>query len=116
MPILVADNFSAHKTTKVQEKLAEENIHTIFLPPRTTPFLQPLDFAVFKQVKKNLSTCFMNASTQSFIQARFGRSAEQEEAPEVDARLNLLAHVKCSLENIPASLVTDAFVQAWHLK
>jgi len=51
------DNFSAHANAEAAEIFELAKILLLFLPPNTTPFLQPLDVAVnyiFKKILEEL--------------------------------------------------------------
>jgi len=55
--ILLLDNFSAHANAEAAEIFELAKILLLFLPPNTTPFLQPLDVAVnyiFKKILEEL--------------------------------------------------------------
>jgi hypothetical protein len=52
--LLILDSFAAHKTDEVNELLRVNNINCLFIPPRTTSYLQPLDVSINAPFKERV--------------------------------------------------------------
>ena len=68
--LLIVDNFSSHKCqntlSTIKEKFKHINIR--FLPPNTTPILQPLDVGVNKIFKNEIKNFYMSWLVDKFNQ------------------------------------------------
>jgi len=62
--VLLMDNYGSHKNAEVLALLQKNNFEPVFIPPRTTSFLQPLDVlinSIFKaKMKKRWEEWFLN--------------------------------------------------------
>ena len=56
--LMIFDNFSAQKTDAVLKRLRDNYIHTVYVPPNCTGYLQPMDISVNKSVKEFLRQQF----------------------------------------------------------
>ena len=45
--VMIGDNLSSHLSAQVIKSCEENNISFVFLPPRSTQFMQPLDVSFF---------------------------------------------------------------------
>ena len=44
--VLLMDNYGSHKDADILALLEKKNFEPIFIPPRTTSYLQPLDVVI----------------------------------------------------------------------
>ena len=56
--VLILDNFSSHRSKKVEECACENNIHLVFLPPYS-PDLNPIE-QIWRAIRHFISTIFIN--------------------------------------------------------
>lgn len=56
--LLLGDNFSAHKDEEALDLAAELGVKPFFLPPQTTPILQPIDVSVNRSFKAHVRSQF----------------------------------------------------------
>ena len=57
---LIGDNLSSHISFATIKRGLEEGIHFIFLPPNSTHLLQPLDYSVFRPIKRHWCAVLKN--------------------------------------------------------
>ena len=50
--LMIFDDFSAQKTDGVLKQLRDNYIHTVYVPPNCTGYLQPMDISVNKTIKE----------------------------------------------------------------
>ena len=50
--VMIGDNLSSHLSAQVIKSCEENNISFVFLPPRSTHFMQPLDVSFFAPLKR----------------------------------------------------------------
>jgi hypothetical protein len=90
--LLICDVFAAHRTEAVREKIAENNLKLVYVPPSCTGELQPLDVSIDDPFKKLMKAEFTNWYSGMI---KDGLDDGQElESVKVDLRLSIVKPIQ----------------------
>ena len=81
--LVIMDNFKGQTTTKITDRLEENNILISWLPPNTTDRLQPMDVSVNKPAKEYLKQNFEDWYSEQVIQQLDGKDMDDLESTEI---------------------------------
>ena len=81
--LVIMDNFKGQTTTKITNRLEENNILISWLPPNTTDRLQPMDISVNKPAKEYLKKEFEDWYSEQVMQQLDGKDMDDLESTEI---------------------------------
>ena len=107
--MLVMDNFSAHKDIDVCAKLQKENVEPKFLPPNTTPILQPLDVLVNRAFKSRVTLLYEH--WQLTLYEKYPELRNTLRVPIPD-RQTIAKFIIWAWQSIPVQMIKKSFQRA----
>ena len=81
--LVIMDNFKGQTTTKITNRLEENNILISRLPPNMTDRLQPMDISVNKPAKEYLKKEFEDWYSEQVMQQLDGKDIDDLESTEI---------------------------------
>ena len=81
--LVIMDNFKGQTTTKITNRLEENNILISWLPPNMTDRLQPMDISVNKPAKEYLKKEFEDWYSEQVMQQLDGKDMDDLESTKI---------------------------------